>query len=328
MPRACMRILAGVLLACGLATPLHAEDVASYPSKLIKVIVPQSPGGGTDVACRLIAEAAERHLGQRLVVENKPGAGGRIGAALVARSAPDGYTLLYTPKPPLTIHQHLTLKLDFDPERDFAPVAIMTWAPGFLIVRSSFPARSVQEFVAYARQNPGKVTFGIQGIGAEFHVSLELLRQRAGISLVAVPYAGGAPAIVDLLAGRLDAMILVPAATKEHIAAGRLVPLATLEAERVADFPDVPTVAEAGLPELTGSPWFGFVAPAATPRAIIDKLAGVFSRLQSDAALIKRLGDVGYRLKVAGPDESAAIIDRERREFGKIAAGGRLEKPN
>jgi tripartite-type tricarboxylate transporter receptor subunit TctC len=159
-------------------------------------------------------------------------------------------------------------------------------------------------------------------------VSLELLRQRAGISLVAVPYAGGAPAIVDLLAGRLDAMILVPAATKEHIAAGRLVPLATLEAERVADFPDVPTVAEAGLPELTGSPWFGFVAPAATPRAIIDKLAGVFSRLQSDAALIKRLGDVGYRLKVAGPDESAAIIDRERREFGKIAAGGRLEKPN
>lgn len=328
MRNASSRLLVMTLLALGLATSARAEDAAAYPSKPIRVIVPQSPGGGTDVACRLIAQAAEKLLGQPVVVENKPGAGGRIGAALVSKAAPDGYTILYTAKPPLTIQQHLKLKLDFDPGRDFAPVAIMTWAPALLIVRSSFPAKTVQEFVAYAKSNPGKITFGIQGIGAEFHISLELLRQRAGINIIAVPYTGGAPAIVDLLAGRLDAMILVPAATKEHLAAGRLVALATLEDKRAPDFPNVPTVAEAGLPELTGSPWFGFVAPAATPPAIVNKLAGVFSQLQSDAALVKRLNDVGYTLKVTGPAESKALIEAERRAFGKIAAGGRLDKPN
>ncbi len=285
--------------------------------------MPQSPGGGTDVACRLIAEAAERLLGQRLIVENKPGAGGRIGAALVARSAPDGYTLLYTPKPPLTIQQHLTLKLDFDPGRDFAPVAITTWAPAFLIVRSSFPARTVQEFVAYAKQHPGTVTFGIQGIGAEFHVSLEVLRQRAGISVIAVPYAGGAPAIVDLLAGRLDAMILVPAAITEHVAAGRLVPLATLEAQRVPDYPNVPTVAEAGLPELTGSPWFGFVAPAATPRAIVDKLAGVLLA----ASIRRRLDQASRRCRLPAERDGTCRIRRDHRKGAPRVRKDRRRRP-
>jgi tripartite-type tricarboxylate transporter receptor subunit TctC len=323
-----MGIFVAALLAAGLTTPIQAEDAASYPSKPIKIIVPQSPGGGTDVACRMIAEAAERLLGQRVIVENKPGAGGRIGAAMVAKAAPDGYTLLYTPKPPLTIQQHLNLKLDFDPEKDFKPVAIMTWAPGLLMVRSSFPAKTMQEFINYAKKNPGKVTFGIQGIGAEFHVSLEQLRDATGVKIVAVPYKGGAPAIIDLLADRLDAMILVPAATKDHIAGGRLVPLATLEPERVPDYPKVPTVAEVGLPQLTGSPWFGFVAPAGTPKPIIDKLAGVFAQLQKDPALVKRLNAVGYTLRVAGPEESAAIIAKERSAFGKIATGGRLDRPN
>jgi tripartite-type tricarboxylate transporter receptor subunit TctC len=224
--------------------------------------------------------------------------------------------------------QHLNLKLDFDPERDFAPVAIMAWPPALLIVRASFPAKTVQEFITYAKENPGKVTFGIQGIGAEFHVSLELLRQSTGAKLVAVPYRGGAPAIVDLLAGRLDAMILVPAAITEHLAAGKLRALATLEPERVPEYPNIPTVAELGLPELTGSPWFGFVAPAATPPAIIAKLAGVFSRLESNATLNQRLNELGYKLRVAGPAESKALIERERAAFGKVAAGGRLDKPN
>jgi tripartite-type tricarboxylate transporter receptor subunit TctC len=328
MRNAASCFLASALLLLGVAATAQAQDAASYPSKPIKVIVGQSPGGGTDVSCRLISEAAERLLGQSMVIENKPGAGGRIGAAQVAKSAPDGYTLLYTPKPPLTIMQHLNLKLDFDPERDFTPVAIMAWPPALLIVRASFPAKTVQEFLEYAKQNPGKVTFGIQGIGAEFHVSLELLRQRTGAKIVAVPYRGGAPAIVDLLADRLDAMILVPAAIKDHLAAGKLRALATLEPNRVPEYSDIPTFAEVGLPELTGSPWFGFVAPAATPPAIVSKLAGVFAKLQSDAALTKRLNDLGYTLRMTGPDESKTIIENERRAFGKIAAGGRLDKPN
>jgi tripartite-type tricarboxylate transporter receptor subunit TctC len=328
MRNAVSRVLASALLLLGAAGAAQAQNAASYPTKPIKVIVGQSPGGGTDVSCRLISEAAEKLLGQPIVVENKPGAGGRIGAAQVAKSAPDGYTLLYTPKPPLTIMQHVNLKLDFDPERDFTPVAIMAWPPALLIVRASFPARTVQEFIEYAKQNPGKVTFGIQGIGAEFHVSLELLRQRTGARIVAVPYRGGAPAIVDLLADRLDAMILVPAAIKDHLAAGKLRALATLEPSRVPDYPNVPTFAEAGLPELTGSPWFGFVAPAATPPTIVSKLADVFAKLQSDAALTKRLNDLGYTLRVESPAASKTIIEKERQAFGKVAAGGRLDKPN
>lgn len=325
---AILRCLAPAILLAGFAAPVAAQDAAGFPAKPIRVIVPQSPGAGTDVGGRLVSEVAERHLGQKIVIENKPGAGGRIGAAFVAKAAPDGYTLLYSPKSPITIFQHLKIKLDYDPARDLTPVAIMTWAPGFLVVRKDFPAATVQEFVAYAKQNPGKVTFGIQGIGSEFHVTLEALKQRAGLDIVAVPYAGGGPAIVDMLAGRLDAMFLVPVAIKQHVEAGRLRTLATLEAQRVPDFAGVPTMAEAGLPEITSAAWFGFTAPAATPPAIVAKLADAFGKTQGDAALVKKLADLGYALRVVGPAEFAAIIAKERAEYGKIAEGGRLEKPN
>lgn len=328
MRSAGMTILAGALLAFGLTAQAHAEDAAAYPTRPIKIIVPQSAGGGTDVACRVIAAAAEKLLGQRMVVENKPGAGGRIGASLAAKSDPDGYTLLYSPKSPLSIMQHLKVKMDFDPAKDLTPVAITTWAPAFLMVRASFPAKTMQEFLDYAKKNPGKVTFGIQGIGAEFHVSLEQLRDAVGVKLLAVPYKGGAPAIVDLLADRLDAMILVLAATKDHLAAGKLRALVTFDPKRLPEYPNVPTIDEVGLAQVSGSPWFGFSAPAGTPKPIVDKLAGAFQKLQQDPALVNRLNQLGYIYNVLGPKESAALIAKERSEYGKIAAGGRLDKPN
>jgi tripartite-type tricarboxylate transporter receptor subunit TctC len=328
MRDATSRVFALALLASCIAPAAHAQDVSSYPTRPIKVIIPQPPGAGTDVGGRLVSEAAERFLGQKLVIENKPGAGGRIGAAQVAKAAPDGYTLLYSPKTPITIAQHLKLKLDYDPERDLTAVAIATWAPGLLVVRAAFPAKTVQEFVAYAKQNPGKVTFGIQGIGSEFHVSLEVLRQQAGVRIVAIPYSGGAQAIVDMLADRLDAMFLVPAAIKQHLAVGKLRALATLEPKRVPDFPGVPTMAESGLPNVTSASWFGFTAPAATPPAIINKLADAFQRTQADAALVKRLADLGYALNIVGPAEFAAIMAKERAQYAKLAADGRLDKPN
>jgi tripartite-type tricarboxylate transporter receptor subunit TctC len=321
--------VAQAVLLLGLTASVGAQEAASsYPSRPVRVVIPQPAGAGTDVGGRLVSEVAEKHLGQRLVIENKPGAGGRIGAAFVAKAMPDGYTLLYSPKTPITIVQHLALKLDYDPVRDLTPVAIMNWAPGFLIVRPSFPAKTMQEFVAYAKENPGKVTFGIQGVGSEFHVTLETLRQRAGLNIIAVPYGGGAPAIVDMLAERLDAMFLVPVAVKDHVAAGRLRALATLEAQRVPDFPDVPTMAESGLPYITSAAWFGFTAPSATPPAILNKLADAFRKTQEDAALVKRLADLGYALRVVGPAEAATIFAKEREEYGKIAQGGRLDKPN
>ena len=328
MYNAVLRLFATLIFTLGLAVPASAEDVAVFPSKAIKVIMPNPPGAGVDVGGRLVAEVAEKHLGKHFVIENKPGAGGRIGAAFVAKSAPDGYTLLYSAKNPITIVQHLELKLDYDPVRDLTPVAIATWAPGFLVVRKSFPAKTVHEFVAYAKQNPSNVTFGIQGIGTEFHATLEILREHAGVKINAIPYSGGSQAIVDMLAERLDAMFLVPAAIKEHLAAGRLRALATLEPKRVSDFPSIPTMAESGLPDVTTTPWFGFTAPAATPKPIIAKLAAAFAKTQEDKALVNKLNAVGYELRVVGPAEAAAIIAKERAEYGKIAAGGRLDRAN
>jgi tripartite-type tricarboxylate transporter receptor subunit TctC len=328
MCRALLRVLAPALFTLCLAPSTYAQDTASYPSRLIRMVIPQPPGAGTDVGGRLVAEAAEKHLGQRIVVENKPGAGGRIGASQVAKAAPDGYTILYSPKPPLSIVQYLKIKLDYDPVRDLIPVAIATWAPGFLVVRAGFPAKTAQEFLGYAKQNPGKITFGIQGIGAEFHVTLEILRHRAGVNIVAVPYTGGAQAIVDMLAERLDAMFLVPAAITQHLAAGKLRALATLEPKRVPEFPDVPTMSEIGLPEVTSVAWFGFTAPATTPPAIVNRLADAFKKTQEDAALVKKLADLGYILNVVGPAEFAAILANERAEYAKVAEGGRLDEPN
>jgi tripartite-type tricarboxylate transporter receptor subunit TctC len=317
------------LATLGWFSPAIAEDVADFPSKPIRVIIANPPGAGSDVGGRLVSEVAEKHLGKPLVIENKPGAGGRIGAAFVARAAPDGYTILYTPKSPITIFQHLkTLKLDYNPERDLQPLSIATWAPALLIVRKSFPAKTAQEFIAYAKQNPGKISFGIQGIGSEFHATLEILREQAGVKINAIPYTGGSQAIIDLVAERLDAMFLVPAAITQHLAEGRLRALATLEAQRLPTYPDVPTMTEVGLPEVSGSPWFGFTAPAGVPRPIIDKLAAAFAKTQEDAALVKKLASVGYSLRVLSPAESAAVFAKERAEFGKIGASGRLDKAN
>jgi tripartite-type tricarboxylate transporter receptor subunit TctC len=317
------------LAMLGLTVPAAAQDVANYPSRPIRVIIANPPGAGSDVGGRLVSEVAEKHLGKPLVVENKAGAGGRIGAAFVARAAPDGYTILYTPKSPITIFQHLKkLKLDYNPERDLQPLSIATWAPALLIVRKSFPAKTVQEFVAYAKANPGKISFGIQGIGSEFHATLEMLREYAGVKINAIPYTGGSQAIIDLVAERLDAMFLVPAAITQHLAEGRLRALATLEAKRLPNYPDVPTMTEVGLPQVAGSPWFGFSAPAGVPRPIIDKLAAAIAKTQQDTALVKKLNAVGYELRVLGPDESAAVFAKERAQYGKIAADGRLDKAN
>jgi len=306
----------------------HAQDAASYPSRPIRVIVPQPPGGGVDVSARIASEAVEKHLGQRLIIENKPGAGGRIGTAAAARATPDGYNLLFTPKTPITIFQHMKLKLEFDPERDFTPVAIVIRQPGLLITRPSLPAKTLVEFIALAKDNPGKLTFGIQGLGSEFHVAMEILNRAADIELRAIPYQGGSPAIVDLLADRLDAMFLVPAAIREHLANRRLNALATLNARRLVDFPDVPAMAEIGLAEVTSSSWFGYMAPSGTPPVFVEKFVEALRRLPSDAALAKRITDIGGELDVAGPAEFAAIIEAERRQYGKIVVESNIEGSN
>jgi len=316
-----------VVLILGLG-PGHAEDIATYPSRPIRVIVPVGPGAGLDNAARITAQAVEKHLGQRLILENKPGAGQRIATALAAKSSPDGYTLLITTPTPIAVAPHFYQKLDYDPVRDFAPVTITLYQPAMLIVRPTWGVKSVADFVAHAKSNPGKISFGVQGLGSEMHLLLEVMKKSADIAVNAIPYNAAAQAVVDLLADRLDAMFLVIPVIKAHVDNGRLLVLATVNAKRVASFPDAPTMAEVGLPAVTSSIWFGYLAPARTPRPMIDKLAAAFRQLQSDAALVKRIADLGAELTIIGPAEFARIIDEDRRRYGKIVSDGNLPKLN
>jgi tripartite-type tricarboxylate transporter receptor subunit TctC len=317
-----------VVLALCLGSPACAEDASAYPTKPVRVIVPVGAGAGIDTAARVTAEAVEKHLGQRIIIENKPGAGLRIGTAQVAKSPPDGYTLLFTSPSPIAVVEHFSPNLDYVPARDFRPVAIGVYQPVLFIVRPSLGVKSIAEFVAYAKSNPGKISFGIQGLGGEMHLMVEVFKKSAGINLTLVPYNAAAQAIVDLLGDRLDAMQLVIPPIKGHVDAGRLRALATLNAKRVPQFPDVPTMSEVGMPEMTNAIWFGYLAPAKTPQAVIDKLARAFGQLQSDSALAMRIAEMGAVLSIVGPVEFARIIDDDRQRYGRIVAESNLDKLN
>jgi tripartite-type tricarboxylate transporter receptor subunit TctC len=304
----------------------HAQGAGDFPNRPVRIVVPVGPGAGIDTAARITAAAAEPHLGGKFVIENKPGASQRLGASMVAKSAPDGYTLLFTSPAPIVVSQFFPPKLDFDPARDFQPLVIGMFQPVLLIVRPTLGVKSVDEFVAYAKKNPGKLSFGVQGIGGEMHLALEHFKKTAGVDITAVPYNSGAQAIVDLLADRLDAMFLVVPPIKGHIANGKLLALATLNAKRIKALSNVPTMAELGRPEMTSAIWFGYLAPSKTPKPVIDKLVKAFEPLRTDAALAKRVEEMGAELSIAGPAEFAKVIASDRTRYGKIVADGNLAK--
>jgi tripartite-type tricarboxylate transporter receptor subunit TctC len=318
------------ILACAALTLLASQAYAQddYPSRPIRVIVPVGPGAGVDTAARVTAAAAEPILHGKFVIENKPGASMRIGASLAAKSAPDGYTLLFTAPAPIVSSQFIPPKLDFDPERDFRPLVIGMFQPVLLIVRPSLGVKSVDEFVAYAKKNPGKISFGVQGIGGEMHLTLEHFKKTAGLDITHVPYNSGAQAIIDLLADRLDAMFLVVPPIKQHVQSGKLLALATLNATRVHALPNIPTMAELGRPEMTNAIWFGYLAPAQIPNSTFGKLAKAFEALKSDGALAARVSEMGAELSMAGPAEFHKIIESDRARYGKIVAESNLAKGN
>jgi len=290
--------------------------------------VPVGAGAGMDNAARVTAAAVEKHIGQTLVIENKPGAGSRIGAAMVAKAPPDGYTLLFTSPSAIVVIEHFPQKMDFEPARDFRPIAIGVFQPVLLIARPGLGVKTVDEFIAYARNNPGKISFGVQGLGGELHLLLELFKKSASMNITPVPYNAAAQAIVDLLAERLDAMFLVVPPIKQHVESGKLLALATLATKRVEVLPNIPTMAEVGHPEMTSAIWFGYLAPAKTPDAVIGKLAHAFQKLQSDGVLIKRVSEMGAELNVVGPAEFGKIIEKDRARYGKIVAEGNLATQN
>jgi tripartite-type tricarboxylate transporter receptor subunit TctC len=280
-------LLAGLFALC--AGQAAAQPGASYPTKPVRVIVTLAAGGSSDIVTRLFAQKLAEQLKQPFLVENRPGANSIIGAGFVAKSAPDGYTLLSANTSILTIHPSLYSKLPYDPQRDFAPIAMLVIQPTVLVAHPSVPARSIKEFMALAKAQPGKFSYATPGNGTPFHLSGELFNAQTGIGLVHVPYKGFQPATADLLSGRVQTSFATVLDVLPHVKSGKLKPLVYTGSQRHILLPDVPTTAEAGIKDAESVSFFALVAPAGTPKEIV-------TRLNAEVVKIKALPDVRQRL--------------------------------
>ena len=299
-----MKTVIGMLIACvvGAAMPAGAQD---YPTKPIRFIVPYPPGGGTDIIARIVQEKLTQGLGQPVVIENRGGAGGAVGTEVVAKSAPDGYTVLFT----LSSHtiNPLLYRLPFDTEKDFAPISLVASLPQIVAVYPQLPVKNMQELIALAKAYPGKLNFASVGNGSPSHIAGELLKLKAGIDLVHIPYKGGGPAVADALAGQVQVLIVSIPAAMSQVKSGRLRPIAVTTLKRSPAAPEIPTVAEsAGIPDYEVDSWYAMFAPAKTPPAIV-------ARLQQEIARAVQLPEIKEKLLQQGADAvggSSAELER------------------
>jgi len=311
------RLGRALLLGLALALPATAAR-AGFPEKPVTLVVPFPPGAATDIIARTVAERLGAKWKTSVVVENRAGATGSIGSNYVARSAPDGYTLLVATTSSHTMGPNLFRKRLWDPVKDFAPVTLLAWAPNVLEVNPSVPAKTVPELIALLKQNPGKYTFASSGTGSSIHLAGEMFKTLAGVDIVHVPYKGAAPAVADLLGGQVDMMFDTVALSLPHIQAGKLRPLAVTTRQRSSSLPDVPTMEEAGLPGYEMAAWIGLLAPAGTP-------ADVVAQINRDTREALALPEVKQRLFSVGTDvapmeaaEFGRLIEQELPKYGKI----------
>jgi len=298
-------------------TPLAAQAQA-FPTKAITIIVPFSAGGTTDILARVLGQFISKDLGQPVIIDNRAGAGGNIGTQLVARAAPDGYTILMGTVGTHAINQSLYPKLAFDPIKDFAPLTRVALVPNLLVANPAQPFKTVKELTAYAKANPGKVTFGSSGSGTSIHLSGELFKQMAGVDIQHVAYKGSAPAVNDLLGNHIAIMFDNMPSAISHVKAGKLRPLAVTTAQRSPALPDVPTIAEAGVPGYEATSWFGLLAPARTPAPVVAKLNASILKTLADPDVKKKLLEQGAEPAGETPAQFAAFIASETVKWGKI----------
>ncbi len=312
-------VIAAALAAIAVLS-LGSDALAqSYPAKPIRLIVPYPAGGATDFFARLVFPKVGDALGQPVVVENRPGAGTAIGASEVARSAPDGYTLLLGDAGTYAFNPTLYKKLSYDPAKDFAPVSLTGRFALILAVNAAvLNVSSVDQFVQAAKQAPGKIDYGAPGPGSPIHLAMELFKQRAGISVTPIPYKGGADALSDLIGGRIGALFPDIATGLPQIRAGKIKALAVASERRVAALPGLPTVGESGYPGFEAWAWQGFVAPAGTPHDIVMKLNGAFAHVMADAAIKQRLSESGFEPQTSTPDEFASYMKSEIAKWAKV----------
>ena len=318
-------LLAALSALCALPAMVHAQ---AYPNKPIRWVVPYTPGGITDNVTRMVAQKLQDALGQPIVIDNKPGANSIIGADLVAKAAPDGYSILTV----IAAHAaNATLyqgKLPFDPVKSFAPVSLAVVAPLILTTNNNFPAKDVRELIAYAKANPGKVNFGSSGIGAAAHLTTELLKQTAGIDMVHVPFKGTAPALQALLSGDIQMLVDVPSTLMPHVRGGKIKALAMFSAKRVPGAAEVPTMSEAGGPGLESSTWLLFLAPAGTPRDIVNRLSQETDKALKSADLAARFDQLGIFPGGGTPEQAGRFLADEITKWSKVitTAGVKAEQ--
>jgi tripartite-type tricarboxylate transporter receptor subunit TctC len=311
-----MALAAACALSSLLPAAAHAAD--TYPSKPVRVIVAFAPGGATDILARLLASELTKSLGQSFVVENKSGGGGNIGTEAVVRAEPDGYTLHFGAAGNITINPSLFSNMTFDPAVDLAPVAPMASTMNLLVVNPSVKANTVKELIALAKANPGKMTFASSGNGGTIHLSGELFKMMAGVDIVHVPYRGSGPAIVDLLGGRTNMMFDNLPSSLPHVQAGKLRALAVTGAQRSQALPNVPTMAEAGLPGYEATTWFGLFAPARTPPAIVDKLNKAVNQALSKPDVVAEIAKMGSEPMHMTPGEFKRLIASDTQKWRKV----------
>jgi tripartite-type tricarboxylate transporter receptor subunit TctC len=314
-----------VLLVLASLAPLAASAQAGYPDRPIRLVVPFAPGGVTDTSGRLVAEALGKRLGQQVVVENKPGASGNIGTQQVAGSPPDGYTLVLAFDGTMVINPHVFANVPFDTLKDFAPVGRIGDATLILVAYPGFAAKTVKDLIAVAKQDPKGVSYGTSGVGGTPHIAGELLAQRTGAKLVHVPYKGGGQAMADALGGNIPLVYTAVAGAVPYVKSGKLVPIAVSSRQRSPSLPDVPTFIESGVPDFEASSWVGILAPAKTPRPVVDRLNRELNALLASPEIVEKLAALGIVATPGTPEQFSEVMRSDLAKYGQVVKGAGIK---
>src|SRR6185437_3590360 len=316
--------VSGLLVLAAMLSQPQMSAAAEYPEHAVRIIVNVTPGGGVDTTTRIVAQELEKRLGQPFVVENRPSASGNVGAGAVFHATPDGYTLLSSSGSPLAIDGWIYKNLSYEPT-GFQPVAVMSRIPNVLVVRSNFPAKTVKEFVEYAKSHPEKLTFASQGAGTASHLTAALFMMLTGTKMVHVPYKGTGPALNDLAGGNVDCSFLPIASTYGLAKAGRVRILAVATDKRVDSLPDVPTLVETGYPEMISSTWNAISAPPNTPTAVLTKLNKSIDEILHEKSVQDRLRGLNMDAVGGSLTETKSVIEKERQQWGKVVHAAKIE---